>query len=74
MDAGLERLKRLVDYAEQKNALILLENLNTEPTDTAVHYLAHTIEEWRFYFERIQSPSFKLSFTVNHARRPGAAG
>lgn len=74
MDAGLERLKRLVDYAEQKNALILLENLNTEPTDTAVHYLAHTIEEWRFYFERIQSPAFKLSFTVNHARRPGAAG
>jgi sugar phosphate isomerase/epimerase len=67
MDAGLERLKRLVDYAEQKNALILLENLNKEPADAEVHYLAHTIEEWRFYFERIQSPAFKLSFTVNHA-------
>ncbi len=66
MDAGLERLKRLVDYAEQKNALILLENLNKEPADAEVHYLAHTIEEWRFYFGRIQSPAFKLSFTVNH--------
>jgi sugar phosphate isomerase/epimerase len=67
MNAGLERLKRLVDYAEQKGALILLENLNKEPSDAEVHYLAHTVEEWRFYFERIQSPAFKLSFTVNHA-------
>jgi len=67
MEVGLERLKRLVDYAEQKNALILLENLNKEPADAEVHYLAHTIEEWQFYFERIQSPAFKLSFTVNHA-------
>ena len=63
----MERLKRLVDYAEQKHALILLENLNKEPVDAEVHYLAHTIEEWRFYFEHIQSPAFKLSFTVNHA-------
>ncbi len=67
MNAGLERLKRLVDYAEQKGALILLENLNKEPADAEVHYLAHTVEEWRFYFERILSPAFKLSFTVNHA-------
>ena len=67
MTAGLERLKRVADYAEKKNALILLENLNKEPTNAEVHYLAHTIEEWRFYFERIQSPAFKLSFTVNHA-------
>jgi sugar phosphate isomerase/epimerase len=33
MEAGLERLKRLVDYAEQNNALVLLENLNKEPAD-----------------------------------------
>jgi sugar phosphate isomerase/epimerase len=67
MTAGLERLKRLVDYAERHRAVLLLENLNKEPTDAEVHYLAHTIEEWRYYFERIQSPSFRLSFTVNHA-------
>jgi sugar phosphate isomerase/epimerase len=67
MSAGLERLKRVVDYAEKNNALILLENLNKEPAEAEVHYLAHTSEEWRFYFERIQSPAFKLSFTVNHA-------
>jgi sugar phosphate isomerase/epimerase len=67
MEAGLERLKRVVEYAEKKHALIVLENLNKEPADAEVHYLAHTTEEWQFYFERIQSPAFKLSFTANHA-------
>jgi sugar phosphate isomerase/epimerase len=67
MEAGLERLKRIVDYAEKKGALILLENLNKEPDDAEVHYLAHTVEEWRYYFEAIRSPSFRLSFTANHA-------
>jgi sugar phosphate isomerase/epimerase len=67
MKAGLERLKRVAGYAEKKAALILLENLNKEPADAEVHYLAHTIEEWSFYFEQIQSAAFKLSFTVNHA-------
>jgi sugar phosphate isomerase/epimerase len=67
MRAGLERLQRLVAYAESKGALILLENLNKEPGDAEVHYLAHTVAEWRYYFERIRSPSFRLSFTANHA-------
>jgi sugar phosphate isomerase/epimerase len=67
MDAGLERLKRMVGYAEERGALLLLENLNKEPADAEVHYLAHTIEEWRFYYDRIHSPAFALSFTANHA-------
>ena len=67
MTAGLERLQRIADYAEKKGALILLENLNKEPAEAEVHYLAHTVEEWRYYFDRIHSPAFKLSFTVNHA-------
>jgi len=67
MTAGLDRLKRIVEEAEKKGALLLLENLNKEPAGAEVHYLAHTSEEWRFFFEAIQSPAFKLSFTVNHA-------
>ncbi len=67
MWAGCERLRRIVDYAERNGALVLLENLNKEPADAEVHYLAHTVEEWRFYFDRIRSPAFRLSFTVNHA-------
>ena len=67
MRAGRERLRRVVDYAERKRALILLENLNKEPEQAEVHYLAHTVEEWRFYFEAIRSPAFRLSFTANHA-------
>ncbi|MGE5268660.1 MAG: sugar phosphate isomerase/epimerase family protein [Thiohalocapsa sp.] len=67
MRAGCERLQRVVEYAERKGALILLENLNKEPAEAEIHYLAHTVEEWRFYFEQIRSPAFGLSFTVNHA-------
>ena len=67
MQAGLERLQRMVAYAESKGARLLLENLNKEPADAEVHYLAHTIEEWRFFYEKIHSPAFALSFTANHA-------
>ena len=66
MAAGKARLEKVVAYAEKKKALILLENLNKEPDDAEVHYLAHTIEEWQYYWD-IKSPSFKLSFTANHA-------
>jgi sugar phosphate isomerase/epimerase len=67
MQAGRDRLKRVIAYAENKGALILLENLNKEPHDAEVHYLAHTTEEWRYYFDHIDSANFKLSFTANHA-------
>jgi sugar phosphate isomerase/epimerase len=67
MRAGLERLQRMVAYAEKRGARLLLENLNKEPEDAEVHYLAHTIEEWRYYYEAINSPAFALSFTANHA-------
>jgi sugar phosphate isomerase/epimerase len=67
MQTGRERLKRVVAYAERKGALVLLENLNKEPAEAEVHYLAHTVEEWQYYFEAIQSPAFRLSFTANHA-------
>lgn len=67
MTAGLERLKRIADYAEKKKARLLLENLNKEPAEAEIHYLGHNLEEWRYYWGLLASPSFKLSFTVNHA-------
>jgi sugar phosphate isomerase/epimerase len=67
MAVGRDRLKRIAGHAEQQGAVILLENLNKEPDDAEIHYLAHTVEEWRYYFDAIRSPAFKLSFTVNHA-------
>jgi sugar phosphate isomerase/epimerase len=67
MEASLERLKRAVAYAEKAGATLLLENMNNEPEDAEVHYLGHTTEEWRYFSEAIQSPHFRLSFTVNHA-------
>ncbi|WP_431283579.1 sugar phosphate isomerase/epimerase family protein [Humitalea sp. 24SJ18S-53] len=67
MKAGLARLQKMVEYAEKKGALLLLENLNPEPEKAEVHYLAHTPEEWRYYYDAIDSPAFALSFTANHA-------
>jgi sugar phosphate isomerase/epimerase len=65
--ASLERLKRLTAYAEKAGARLLLENLNVEPERAEVHYLAHTVEECRPYFDAIQSDHFGWAFTVNHA-------
>jgi len=67
MKAGCARLQRIVDYAEKKDAVLYLENLNREPVDAEVHYLAHTVDAWMYYFERIASPNFRMSFTANHA-------
>jgi sugar phosphate isomerase/epimerase len=67
MKAGFERLQRLAEYAERRQARLLLENLNKEPEDAEVHYLAHTLEEWRYYWPLLSSSALRLSFTVNHA-------
>src|SRR6201999_3325506 len=67
MRAGLDRLRRAADYAARNAVLLLLENLNKEPPDAEVHYLAHTIEEWRWFYEKLDSPALQLSFTANHA-------
>ena len=67
MEAGRDRLKRAVAYAEPRGVVLLLENLNREPAEAEVHYLAHSIAEWRHCYEAIDSPAFALSFTANHA-------
>ena len=41
--------------------------MNWEPDLAEVHYLAHTVEEAQYYFDRLDSPALKWSFTVNHA-------
>lgn len=76
MQAALDRLRRAADYAEQKSVLLLLENLNKEPPNAEVHYLAHTIDEWRWFYERLHSSALRLSFTANHAHlvQEGVAG
>ncbi len=66
-EAALEHLKRAVDYAEKKNALLLLENMNWEPDDAEIHYLGHNLEEFSYYLNGIQSQRLRWAFTVNHA-------
>ena len=67
MQAGLDRLRRAADHAQRNGTMLLLENLNKEPPDAEVHYLAHTTEEWRWFYEKLDLPALQLSFTANHA-------
>jgi sugar phosphate isomerase/epimerase len=66
-EAGLDRLKRFADYGEKIGLTLLLENMNWEPDDAEVHYLAHNLEECHYYFGELQSPRLRWAFTVNHA-------
>lgn len=65
--ASIERLKRIVDYAERKNVLLQLENLNSEPDLAEVHYMPDNLEDTIWYFDQIQSDHLKWAFTINHA-------
>jgi len=67
MESSIERLKRAVEYAEQQDVLLLLENLNGEPELAEVHYMPDNLEDLQHYFGRIQSPNLRWSFTINHA-------
>ena len=67
MDAAVARIARAAKLAERKQVRLLLENLNPEPEQAEVHYLASDLEECRHFFERLDSPALGWSFTVNHA-------
>lgn len=66
-EAGLERLKRTVGYAESQDVLLLLENTNREPEHAEVNYLCTTLEECLWYFDNLRSEHLGMAFTANHA-------
>ena len=66
-EASIDHLKRATYLAEALEQKLLLENLNFEPDDAEVHYLAHTVEECLWYFDAIRKDAFGWAFTVNHA-------
>lgn len=65
--AGMERLRRASEYAEEKGVHLLLENMNREPADAEVNYLGYTIDECRYFFDNLASPNLHWTFTINHA-------
>ena len=73
MDAAVTRIARAAKAAEKKKVKLLLENLNPEPEQAEVHYLANDLDECQYYFNRLDSPALGWSFTVNHAHiRPNS--
>lgn len=67
MAKGVQRLQRLGDYATSRGVRLLLENMNPEPADAEVRYLACDVEECRHYFERLDPAAIGWTFTANHA-------
>jgi sugar phosphate isomerase/epimerase len=67
MEAGIARLRRLGDYARPRGVRLLLENMNPEPADAEVRYLACDIEECRTYFDALDPAAFGWTYTANHA-------
>lgn len=65
--ASLDRLKRIAKYGADTGQLILLENLNFEPDHAEVHYMAHTVDEIREYFDEIPPEHMGWAFTANHS-------
>src|SRR5262245_27213772 len=65
--ASIDRLKRAVAYAEKRDVLLLLENLNGEPERAEVHYMPDTLGDIVHYFDKIRSGHLKWAFTINHA-------
>ena len=65
--ASLDRLKRISKYGADTGQKILLENLNFEPDHAEVHYMAHTVDEVREYFDEIPPEKLGWAFTANHS-------
>jgi sugar phosphate isomerase/epimerase len=53
--------------AEKMDLMLVLENMNWEPDDAEVHYLAHNVDETRYYVDRIDSPHLRWALTANRA-------
>ena len=64
--AALERMKRLVGRAEERDVVIFFENHNKEPDHAEIHYIPHNVEETHWFFDAIDSPHFKWAFNVAH--------
>ena len=64
---SIERLKRAADSAGRSGTRLLLENMNKEPDDAEVHYLACYLDECRRYFDALPAETVGWAFTVNHA-------
>lgn len=63
---AVERVRRLLDRAARKGLVVFFENHNREPEHAEMHYLPHTVEETRWFFDAIRSPHFKWAFNVAH--------
>lgn len=64
---AIDRMKRAVGWAEERDLDIYFENHNKEPDEAEIHYQPRDVAETRLFFDQIESPRFKWAFNVAHA-------
>lgn len=76
LEASLDRITRTVEYAEENNVGLLLENHNPEPDAAEVHYIPTSPEECTRYFSKFSSEELGWAFNPAHANldQAGIAG
>lgn len=67
VETAITRLQRLGAYARSRGVRLLLENMNPEPADAEVRYLACDIAECERFFAALDPAAYGWSFTANHA-------
>jgi len=69
-DVAIDRLRRLLEEAEQAGVELWFENHNVEPEYAEIHYIPDNVAEMRWFLEAPglqDSPWFKWTFNVGHA-------
>jgi sugar phosphate isomerase/epimerase len=64
---AIDRMRRAVDWADQRGLDIYFENHNKEPDVAEIHYMPRDVHETRQFFDAIDSPRFRWAFNVGHA-------
>lgn len=64
---ALDRMRRAVEWAEDRALDLYFENHNKEPDEAEIHYLPRDVAETGYFFDKIRSPRFKWAFNVAHA-------
>jgi sugar phosphate isomerase/epimerase len=64
---AIDRMRRAVGWASERNVDIYFENHNKEPDNAEIHYMPRDVAETRRFFDAIHSSRFKWACNVGHA-------
>ncbi|MFB6159574.1 MAG: sugar phosphate isomerase/epimerase family protein [Haloferacaceae archaeon] len=64
---SIDRLRRLGEYADERNVPLVMCNMNPEPPDGEMHYLGSDLDGYRRYGDGIAADRLEWAFNAPHA-------